>query len=421
MVHAPSDSPFQTAASAVIWIVAWPFRMCMAAVFGAWSIQKQYFPRVAGSVKETILQVHEQRRAARLASHECTAFEPIMDQYRPKISEMFKKHDADGNGHIDKHEFETLVVDVLHFLDPSLPPEISREDKELIRELIDKDRNNQISEEELFESLKEWIPTIGGGRRALIVVDLQNDFITGSLQVPNAIDAVHATNALRQQFVFDVVAHTRDWHPKNHCSFASTNKQQLFTSIYMTLEDGSVVEQMMWPDHCVQDTHGAKFCPELILEAGDVIIDKGTKIGIDSYSGFFDNCKQGETLLQKQLKSLDVGEVYVCGVAMDYCVGCTALDAALCGFTTYLLEDCSKPVSEESWEKMRTRLEQNEVQIISSHMVPMPRRPTGRNTLEAARRLLSRRKEPAHRCNGGHNMARSASAEVAIDIRSKEL
>mmetsp|Transcript_51599 Transcript_51599/g.121081 ORF Transcript_51599/g.121081 Transcript_51599/m.121081 type:complete len:396 (+) Transcript_51599:171-1358(+) len=335
----------------------------------------------------------------------------LISEHRPKISEMFKEHDKDGNGYIDHDEFKTLIVDILQFLDPEFPKTRKLEEEEMavLRKLVDRNHDNQVTEEELWESLKEWVPAIGGGKRALVIVDLQNDFITGTLKVANAIEAVKKTNKLRGDFTFDVVAQTRDWHPPKHCSFASTHGADLFTTKMLKPSKSSggsteeeEVEQMMWPDHCVQGQAGAEFHTDLIKLDTDLVIDKGVDINVDSYSGFFDNCRQGETGLQKELKKKEVGEVYVVGVASDYCVGSTALDAAACGFTTYLVEDCSAPVSEESWASMKQKLQEAQVEVIQSHQVPMPRRWTSENTLEAAKRLVRRAEQSPHRVNGGH-------------------
>ena len=169
--------------------------------------------------------------------------------------------------------------------------------------------------------------------KALIVVDVQRDFCPGgSLAVPNGAEVVDVVNELKDKF--DFVVYSRDWHPQDHCSFAANHGKEV----------GSVIEvgglnQIMWPTHCVQDSKGAEYADGLVLPENALIIDKGVDSSIDSYSAFFDNGGIRATGLAKLLESKGVTEVYILGLATDYCVKFTALDARKLGFKTYLVED----------------------------------------------------------------------------------
>jgi nicotinamidase/pyrazinamidase len=259
----------------------------------------------------------------------------LSDKY---IEDLFSKFDVDKSGRLEKAEVEKLVASILNSQSRS---RISKKDHETIYSLIDKNHDGDVSLEELKQSLHDWLP-IDGRRCALIVVDLQNDFLTGSLPVTGGEDAVLATNELRKKFTFDVIAHTRDWHPDDHCSFAETWKAERFTVRQIPAVGGGTIDQMMWPKHCVQKQKGAEFHPKLVVEPSDYIVDKGINKMVDSYSGFFDNSKGSETTLRGHLKKQGISEVFVVGVAFDYCVGSTALDAVDCGFTAYIVDDCAK-------------------------------------------------------------------------------
>ncbi len=170
--------------------------------------------------------------------------------------------------------------------------------------------------------------------KALILVDIQNDFCPGgALPVAGGDEVVAVANALLPWF--DLAVATKDWHPANHRSFASQNPE---------VTEGEMFElnglpQVAWPDHCVQATLGADFVPALDHQYVTKIFKKGTDIEIDSYSGFFDNGKQRSTGLNQFLVDQYVKEVYIMGLATDYCVKFTALDAAELGFDTSVVID----------------------------------------------------------------------------------
>jgi nicotinamidase/pyrazinamidase len=175
--------------------------------------------------------------------------------------------------------------------------------------------------------------------RALILVDIQNDFMPGGpLGVPGGREIIPLAQALIP--IFDLVVATQDWHPADHGSFATHHPDH---------SPGDVIElhglaQVLWPVHCVQQTDGAQLVEGLDPESLDAIFVKGTDSRIDSYSGFFDNGRRKSTGLEEWLKIRSVQSVTVLGVATDYCIKSTALDAVSCGFQTILVEDAVRAV-----------------------------------------------------------------------------
>ena len=176
--------------------------------------------------------------------------------------------------------------------------------------------------------------------KALILVDIQNDFLPGgALAVPDGDAIVPIANRL--QAAFPLVVATQDWHPANHGSFAVNHPgKKVFEQI-----DLNGLAQTLWPVHCVQGTKGAELAAGLERERIAKIFPKGTDAGIDSYSGLFDNGHHKSTGLGEWLKARSVTEVFVCGLATDYCVKFTALDAAQQGFKTHFIEDASHGVN----------------------------------------------------------------------------
>lgn len=197
--------------------------------------------------------------------------------------------------------------------------------------------------------------------RALLLIDIQNDFIpAGSLAVPDGNEIIPIVNHLQQQF--DVVAATQDWHPLNHKSFAGNHTNK---NVFDIIELHGL-EQVLWPDHCVQGTKGAEFSKELNMNKVEAIFRKGTVSEIDSYSGFYDNGHLKTTGLANYLKGKQVSEVYIAGLAADYCVYYTAKDALLEGFTTIVIEDAVRAINEEGFKKAKEDILSKGGKIINS-------------------------------------------------------
>ena len=197
--------------------------------------------------------------------------------------------------------------------------------------------------------------------RALIIVDIQNDFVTGGkLEVPYGEQIIPLVNLLCKRF--PLVVATQDWHPQNHKSFASNHPEKNPFEKIMLEE----LEQVLWPDHCVQGSRGAEFHPLLNMNPVEAIFRKGMAPDIDSYSGFFDNGHKKSTGLAGYLKERGVQTVYVCGLAGDYCVYYTAKDALEQGFNTVLVEDATRAIDKEGFAKAKAALRAKGAKIIDS-------------------------------------------------------
>eukprot|EP00762_Andalucia_godoyi_P002935 ANDGO_04162.mRNA.1 Pyrazinamidase/nicotinamidase len=190
-------------------------------------------------------------------------------------------------------------------------------------------------------------------KTALIITDVQNDFISGALPVPHGLEVIAPINALRTHGEFDLVVLTQDWHPATHKSFASNNPVPNFNAdceceshaapFSVRASDG----QVMWPDHCLQESTGAEFHPLLLVNRDtDIIVRKGMVESVDSYSGFFDNDRKCPTPLHAILQQNGIDTLVVCGLATDYCVRSTVRDAIDLGYRTFFVKDCSRGISE---------------------------------------------------------------------------
>jgi nicotinamidase/pyrazinamidase len=170
--------------------------------------------------------------------------------------------------------------------------------------------------------------------KALIIVDLQNDFLPGgALPVPHGDEVIPTANELQARF--EVVVATKDWHPANHGSFAANHKGKK-TGDRIIL-DG--IEQILWPVHCVQNTHGAEFAASSDTNRIARVFHKGIDPLIDSYSTFFDNAHRRHTGLAHYLKERSIKDIYLLGLALDYCVKYSALDARQLGLNTHVILD----------------------------------------------------------------------------------
>ena len=202
--------------------------------------------------------------------------------------------------------------------------------------------------------------------RALVLVDIQNDFLPGgALPVPDGDAIIEVVNDL--QLRFDLVVATQDWHPHDHGSFAANHPGRRAGDVI----DLNGLRQVLWPAHCVQGTRGAAFVGLLHTGRIDRVFQKGADPAIDSYSGFFDNGHRRSTGLADYLKAEGVTDVYTAGLATDYCVKFTALDARKLGFNTHVIEDACRGVnlrptdSREALEELR----RTGVEVLQSHQV----------------------------------------------------
>lgn len=204
--------------------------------------------------------------------------------------------------------------------------------------------------------------------KALLIVDVQNDFLPGgALAVNDGDQVIPVINALQDHF--DLIVATQDWHPSDHGSFAANHPDRKVGDFI----DLNGVQQILWPVHCVQGSEGAEFHADLNKDNWAAVFQKGTQQNVDSYSGFFDNNRQGDTGLSAFLKGKDVDEIYVCGLATDYCVKFTVLDGLTEGFTTYLIADATKAVNlqAEDYARALNEMELNGAHIITSNDIIM--------------------------------------------------
>lgn len=197
--------------------------------------------------------------------------------------------------------------------------------------------------------------------KALLIVDVQYDFLPGgSLEVPNGNEVIPVINELQHDF--DLVVATQDWHPPHHMSFASNNEgREPFETIEV---DG--MEQIMWPDHCIQGSRGAEISEEVDMKHVEAIFRKGTDPRIDSYSGFFDNGHQKSTGLADYLRGRGVEEVYVTGLAGDVCVYFTVLDSLRENFRTYLINDGTRALDQDKFDKQKSEIVQKGGKVIDT-------------------------------------------------------
>lgn len=222
--------------------------------------------------------------------------------------------------------------------------------------------DESVTHQELLSAFCDWLP-FSPVRTALIIVDVQVDFVTGSLKVGGASDIIPRINALRNNVRFDVIVHTLDWHPPGHCSFIESHNGKEFKvgDEVDLVSFGGKGTQALWPTHCVEGTNGSALASELDCPETDYSVCKGTSKFIDSYSGFLDNDRVSETGLRVFLMNQAVYNVYVVGIAYDYCVGSTALHAKEFGFRTTVVTDCAASVGENSKNAMDKQLQANGV------------------------------------------------------------
>jgi nicotinamidase/pyrazinamidase len=175
---------------------------------------------------------------------------------------------------------------------------------------------------------------------AFLVIDVQNDFCPGgALAVPEGDAVVPIIDKLMDRF--DTIVLTQDWHPEGHASFASTHGAAPFSTREMPYGT-----QVLWPDHCIAGDQGAAFHPSLRLRPAQMVQRKGTNPAIDSYSAFYENDRTTSTGLAGWLREKGVTRVFVAGLATDFCVAWTCMDARRCGFEAVMIEDASRPIDQ---------------------------------------------------------------------------
>jgi nicotinamidase-related amidase len=178
-----------------------------------------------------------------------------------------------------------------------------------------------------------------GSTDLLLIIDVQNDFCPGgALAVPWGDEVVPVINAVSKKFAH--IALTQDWHPRGHISFASSHNQKEALQT-IALPYGA---QVLWPDHCVPGTPGAEFHPGLDTDAAELLVRKGFRIDLDSYSAFFENDRRTPTGLAGYLRDRGMRRLFVAGLATDFCVSFSALDASREGFEVFVIEEAVRGI-----------------------------------------------------------------------------
>lgn len=196
--------------------------------------------------------------------------------------------------------------------------------------------------------------------KSLIIVDVQNDFLPGgALPVTHGEEVIPVINALQE--CFTCVIATKDWHPKGHTSFASTYQKKYYETLVI---EGK--EHMLWPDHCLQGSFGAEFAPGLDVAHIRKVFYKGADPLVDSYSAFYDNGHVQSTGLGEYLLSNKIDELYIVGLATDYCVKYSVLDARRLGFKVTVIKDGCRGIDPKGVEEAFKEMEEVGAEMITS-------------------------------------------------------
>ncbi len=196
---------------------------------------------------------------------------------------------------------------------------------------------------------------------ALVIIDVQNDFMPGgALAVPEGDEILPLINELQDKF--DLVIATQDWHPEEHASFASSHKNAKEFEVIKL--DG--LDQVLWPEHCIQNSHGAEFHTDLKTASIEAIFRKGTNKRIDSYSGFYDNAHLRSTGLAGYLREKKVKNLFFVGLAAEYCVYFSVIDSLDESFNSVLIEDGTRALNKDDFEKSKIEILRKGGQIIQS-------------------------------------------------------
>lgn len=301
----------------------------------------------------------------------------------------FKAFDKDSDGLMTFTDFGTLCRTLFR---NQLGKAYVIEDKtvEDMFNVFDVNQDSYIDFQEFHFCWKYWIKPIVRPVSALIVVDVQNDFIRGSLSLSNCpaqqdgLDVLTPINKMLETVPFDCVFYSLDWHPDNHVSFIeNVNLRKTHPSSKVTASEAAVydtityegplinpvIEQKLWPKHCVQTSWGSELHQDLKVMENGIFIHKGTHPDIESYSAFWDNNKIMQTNLYTIMKQKKITDFYVCGLAYDVCVGATASDSLEHGFRTILVEDACRGISVDNMGTTRKGLADRHALVVSSSEV----------------------------------------------------
>jgi len=293
----------------------------------------------------------------------------------PSPEAIFAQYDANGDGVLQREEFSSVVTDLLG------QSHMSEDQIKLLMQSVDSDNSGSIGLPELKAFLRMWkAPTKKlETKAALIIIDVQNDFISGTLanSDPTTKDIVPLINELRD--AMDLVVISYDWHPQEHCSFVESanagttaiasppGPYDPFTFVTLRADaDRPAHGQLVYARHCVQGTWGAECHADLTVKPSDGKIYKGLKPNIDSYSAFYDNLKINDCGLLAWLEERGVTHCFLTGLCFDICVKSTALHGAEAGFMMYVVEDACRPLFPHEVEPTKAEFAEAGVQVTTA-------------------------------------------------------
>ncbi|XP_018342522.1 PREDICTED: uncharacterized protein LOC108748725 [Trachymyrmex septentrionalis] len=298
----------------------------------------------------------------------------------------FTAFDKDGDGFLSISEFD-LICRALFRNDRGKIYGLEEDQLREVYSIFDLKGDGLIDREEFEVCWNRWIKVCTRPKSAFLIVDVQNDFITGSLNIKQCAaqhdgsEVIDPINRLLETVPFDAVFYSLDWHPVDHVSFIdnlhlrevdiSSNISKESARVYdtVTFQGPPLLKQRLWPRHCVQDSWGAELHKDLKIIDKAIKIYKGTNPEVDSYSVFWDNKKLTETTLSSQLQEKGATDIYICGLAYDVCVGATAVDALTSGYRTILIDDCSRGVDLVDIEKTKATVIGSNGVIVNSSQV----------------------------------------------------
>lgn len=302
----------------------------------------------------------------------------------------FNTFDTDGDLAININEFTSLCTNLIRN-EMGIPYKVDSQRISDMFMIFNVSGDGSMSKQEFVFLWNGWIKKIVKPKSALIIVDVQNDFISGSLSISNCPaghngeHVVDPINYLLDTSPFTMVCYSFDWHPTDHVSFTDNAHLRKIDReskvqdpsrcktydivVFEAHDDIPKMEQSMWPRHCVQDSWGSELHKDLKVHPKAHNVYKGSNPDVDSYSAFFDNMKLSKTCLDDIIRKEDVTDLYICGIATDVCVASTAFHAQELGYRTILVEDASRGIKEPDIQAAFTKLREAHGCVVQSKEV----------------------------------------------------
>lgn len=297
-------------------------------------------------------------------------------------SEVFDNFDKNKDGSLDFDEFRNLCLQLFD------AEEVEENESRIenIFEIFDINRDGLLNGEEWNRCYNEWLQVIMNPVNVLLVVDVQNDFIQGSLGLSkcgegeDGEEVIEPINRLLKEGVWKTIVYTQDWHPENHIGFFDNlHLRQLHPESKITKEKAKLfdtvlflepkLEQRLWPVHCIINSWGSQLHERLFIAPDSKQVRKGQNPDMESYSAFYDNNSTDSTELLDILREYNVTDVYVCGLAYDICVRATCLDGLKLGYRLAIIEDCCRGVSRKDIVEAREEISDKGGLITDSNQV----------------------------------------------------